>query len=109
MGQDQSVALATDTIQGEQYRGFQLSQQNIVHRAFQKCVAPSSDISGGKGGMELDNEERACVEEFAFLYSAYAKNSFAQFSQLYEQNLRDMYEMARMEAAARQARKDLKH
>ncbi|KAG8342955.1 hypothetical protein ERJ75_001426000 [Trypanosoma vivax] len=108
MGLDQSVALANDTIQGEQYRAHQTARQNAVSRAFQKCVAlpAKSNAVSGEGG--LSSEERACVEEFALLYGAYAKNGFAQFSQLYEQHQRDMYEKARMEMMAQQARKELK-
>ncbi|AAZ10934.1 uncharacterized protein TEOVI_000069200 [Trypanosoma equiperdum] len=107
MGQDQSMAFANDTISGEQYRAHQVSRQDIIRRAFQKCVVPLNGGAGDKNGLGLDSGERACVEEFALLYSAYGKNGFAQFSQLYEQYQRDMFEKARVEMMTQQARKEL--
>ncbi|KAF8276907.1 hypothetical protein TcG_05496 [Trypanosoma cruzi] len=106
MGQSNSWALASDTIKGEQYRAYHAARQNIVHRAFQKCVAPSStEVSD----FNLTKDEQTCVEEFALLYAAFAKNGFAQLSQLYEQHQREMYEKARLEMMAQQARKELRH
>ncbi|KEG14363.1 hypothetical protein DQ04_00501030 [Trypanosoma grayi] len=106
MGQSNSVALASDTIRGEQQRAYHTARQKVVHRAFQKCVAPSSTSTGE---LQLTADEQTCVEEFALMYASYAKNGIAQFSQLYEQHQRDMYEKARLEMMAQQARKDLKH
>ncbi|ORC93502.1 uncharacterized protein TM35_000013790 [Trypanosoma theileri] len=106
MGQGSSAGLVSDTVKGEQYRAHHSARQRIVHRAFHKCVTPSSTA---ESDFHLNAEEQTCVEEFALLYAAFAKNGFAQFSQLYEQHQRDMYEKARMEMMTQQARKELKH
>ncbi|CCW67594.1 unnamed protein product [Phytomonas sp. Hart1] len=105
MGQG-SIGLVRDTITAEQFLNNQKANHRIVHRAFQKCVVPTS--KGKNEGFDLTEEERNCVEEFAFLYAAFAKKNFLHFTSLYEQHQREMYEKARLEYMQQQARQDLK-
>ncbi|CCW60527.1 unnamed protein product [Phytomonas sp. EM1] len=105
MGQG-SIGLVRDTITAEQFLKYQEANHRMVHRAFQKCVAPTS--KGRVDIFDLADEERNCVEEFALLYAAFAKKSFLHFNSLYEQHQRDMYEKARLEYMQQQARQDLK-
>ncbi|KPI85586.1 hypothetical protein ABL78_5361 [Leptomonas seymouri] len=105
MGQGSSVGLTKDTIQSEQFLKYQAARHDIVHRAFMKCVVPSS--KGKDDGYNLTPQERMCVEEFAILYSGFAKKGFMHFSTLYEQHQRDMYERARLEYMQQQARQDI--
>lgn len=99
------MALAKDTFQAEQFLQYNEARHRIVHRAFAKCVAPSS--KGKEDGYDLSPEERMCVEEFAILYAGFAKKGFLQFSGLYEQHQRDMQEKARLEYMQMQARHDI--
>ncbi|KAK7197478.1 hypothetical protein NESM_000697300 [Novymonas esmeraldas] len=105
MGQSNGAALAKDTITAEQFLKYQEARHRIVHRAFVKCVVPSS--KGKDDGYDLTPEERLCVEEYAILYAGYAKREFLHFSSLYEQYQRDMYEKARIEMMRQTARKDM--
>lgn len=105
MGQGRAVGLAKDTITSEQYLKYQEARHRVVHRAFQKCVVPSS--KGKDDPYDLTQEERNCVEEFALMYSSFAQKGFLQFTGLYEQHQKDMYERARLEYMQQQARKDL--
>jgi hypothetical protein len=105
MGQRNGVELAKDTFQSEQFLKYQEARHRIVHRAFVKCVVPSS--KGKDDGYNLTPEERMCVEEFALLYAGFAKKSFLYYSSLYEQHQRDMYEKARLEYMQHQARQNI--
>lgn len=105
MGQSNGAALAADTFQAEQFLEYQTARHDIVHRAFVKCVVPSS--KGKDDGYDLTAEERGCVEEFAILYASFAKKSFIQFSSLYQQHQRDMMEKQRLAYMQQMARQDL--
>ncbi|KPA82122.1 putative mitochondrial hypothetical protein [Leptomonas pyrrhocoris] len=105
MGQGNGTALAKDTLQAEQFLKYQEARHAIVHRAFVKCVVPSS--TGKDDGYDLSPEERMCVEEFAILYAGFAKKGFIHFSTLYEQHQRDVYERARLEYMQQQARQEI--
>lgn len=105
MGQGNGIALARDTLTSEQYLRYQETRHRIVHRAFAKCVVPTS--KGKDDGYDLVEDERMCVEEFALLYSSFAKQSYLHFSSLYEQHKRDMYEKMRLEYMQQMARKDI--
>lgn len=105
MGQANGAALAKDTFQSEQFLAYQEARHNIVHRAFVKCVVPTS--KGKDDGYDLTPEERMCVEEFAILYAGFSKKSFLSFSTLYQQHQQDMYEKARLEYMQQVARQDI--
>ncbi|GET92188.1 hypothetical protein, conserved [Leishmania tarentolae] len=107
MGQSNGAALAKDTITAEQFLKYQEARHRITHRAFVKCVVPSS--KGKDDGYDLTPEERMCVEEFAILYAGFAKKEFLHFSSLYEQYQRDQFEKMRLEMMQQQARKDIQH
>ncbi|KAG5468176.1 hypothetical protein LSCM1_02152 [Leishmania martiniquensis] len=107
MGQSNGAALAKDTVSAEQFLKYQEARHRMVHRAFMKCIAPSS--KGKDDGYDLTPEERMCVEEFAILYAGFAKKEFLHFSSLYEQYQRDQLEKMRLEMMQQQARKDIQH
>lgn len=105
MGQGNGVQTTVDTISSEQFREFMETEHRIVHRAFQKCVVPSS--KGAEDGFDLTLEERNCVEEYAVLYAGFMKKSFIQFTSLYQQHYAEMMERSRREFQAQQAREEL--
>mmetsp|Transcript_62927 Transcript_62927/g.73220 ORF Transcript_62927/g.73220 Transcript_62927/m.73220 type:complete len:108 (+) Transcript_62927:48-371(+) len=104
MGQGASAQHTVDTIQGEQLRQYCDNKQQIVNRAFTKCV----DNVDSNSQHELTSDERQCTDEYVTLYAGFLKSSFTQFMHLYEVHQRDMYEKARYEAMQAQARSDLK-
>ncbi|EPY27899.1 hypothetical protein STCU_02598 [Strigomonas culicis] len=95
-----------DTVSAEQFREYHESRHRIVHRAFAKCVAPTSARSRDDP-FDLQPPERQCVEEYAILYAGYAKRSFLQFNSLFEQLQRDMQERARAQYMEQMARKEM--
>ncbi|CAJ1005137.1 hypothetical protein Q4I28_000453 [Leishmania naiffi] len=107
MGQSNGAALAKDTAAAEQFLKYHEARHRVVHRAFVKCVVPSS--KGKDDGYDLTPEERLCVEEFAILYAGFAKREFLHFTSLYEQYQRDQFEKMRLEMMQQQARKDIQH
>lgn len=105
MGQANGMALMLDTISSEQFLEYQTARHKMVHRAFVKCVVPTS--TGKDDGYDLTKEEQMCVEEFALLYAGFAKKSFLQFGSLYQQHQRDLMEKQRLEYMQMMARQDL--
>lgn len=105
MGQGNAFSLAKDTFQAEQFLKYQEARHAIVHRAFQKCVAPTSE--GATDPLDLREDERLCVEEYALLYANFSQREFTHFSSLYEQLQKDMHEIARHQQMEAMARQDL--
>lgn len=106
MGQANGAELIRDTIDADQFLEQQLSQHEIVHLAFAKCVVPST--KGGKqDGRGLTPEEKACVNEYASLYAGQLQKGYLQFRTLFEQQQLRTMEKARQEHMERMAREDL--
>ena len=105
MGQGQSVQLTRDTIVADQYLAYCDAKQRMVNKMYQKCVGDSAVNS--EESRHLSAQERACVEEYSLQYTMFVKSGFSQFAGLYESHQRDMYEKARMQAMAQQARSDI--
>jgi hypothetical protein len=102
MGQSQSAQLSRDTIVGEQYREYCDYVQTHVNKGFAKCV-PSVASTGPH---DLSAEEKACLDEYAFHFATFTRNSFGQFQHLYQQHQMDMYERARQEHAKAMSQQD---
>ena len=93
MGQNQSAQATRDTIVGEQYREYCDYVQTHVNKGFAKCVSSVAS----EGSHHLSSEEKACLDEYAFHFATFTRNSFGQYQHLYQQHQMDMYEKARQD------------
>ncbi|CAD2215704.1 hypothetical protein AGDE_04754 [Angomonas deanei] len=91
-----------DTFTAEQYREYHEFQHQVVRLAFRKCVRPTSE--GGSDPYGLREEERRCVEEYAFLYAGYCRREFLHGKSLYDSLQRDMAIKAQEEQRQMMAR-----